>query len=173
MKYLRLIIWHILPTVTIFLVLLGIQLIPITAFGVILALFGPDETGSVSTREFVYAILLLVSNALSPSIGLFFLVPALDKSLRNKSVCLKIVLPFPFILVASLMTYVLFHIPVPEYGFTGWSVLVRHVTIILILLVAAFAPYWYILQTQRLVVWLLKRVVTTITRSREPPNPQS
>lgn len=118
MKYLRQIAWHILPTVIVFLTLLGIQFLPAAAFVVILALFSTSETGSVSTWEFVSAILVAVSNALVPSVGLFFIAPVLDRSVRNKPVWLKIVLPFPFILAVSLLVYTGLRIPVPEEGST-------------------------------------------------------
>ena len=170
MKYLRLIVWHILPTVTVFLALLGIQLIPLTAFGIIVALFGTGETGSVFTWELTCGFLLLVSRAFLPSIGLLFITLVLDRLVRHRAVWLKIVLPFPFILVTLLLVYIWFQIPVPEDELVWWSVMIDWVMSMLVLLTATLTPYWYILQTQRFVVWLLKKAVSATTRSLEPSN---
>ncbi len=170
MKYLRQIAWHIFPTAIVFLVLLGIQLLPVTFFGVALALFGTGEIGSISASELGSLILLVVFNALFPSVGRFLIALTLDTLVRSKPVWTKIVLPFLFILAAPLLAYVWFQIPVPEDEFAWWSTLIDKVMSTLVLSMAAFVLYWYILQIQRFVVWLLKKAPRAITRSSESPN---
>lgn len=156
MKHSRQIAWYILPTGTIFLVILGIQLLVGTAFAAFLFAFGTSEIGEVSTWRLVSTVLTVILYALLPSLGSLFLALIGDILVKNRPGWLKIFLPFPFILAVPIIVYVAFSIPYPEEP-TWWSILTSRGMGLLVLVLLAFIPYWYILQTQRFVVWLLKK----------------
>jgi hypothetical protein len=143
---------------------MGIQLFVVTFIVTVLILIsGGANTGEFnSIWEPIGIILIMLFNALLPCVVLFPTALSLDRLTRHRPVWLKIMLPFPFILASvflAFLLYIYFHVETPEVVHDFWLSLIDELVTLLVALVvtlALFAPYWYVLQVQRFLVRLVK-----------------
>jgi hypothetical protein len=153
LKHLRQIAWHILPTCAVFLTLVGVQLFGSATVALVFIIDDANET--ISTWQVITLIALVLFRALAVCIVLLPAGLTLDKLTRNRPVWVRLLLPIPFIVAAGFLIYGYWHIS--EGPYARWLSLVHYAVLFLIALIAVFAPYWYILQTQRAFVWSVKK----------------
>jgi hypothetical protein len=164
LKHLRQVVWHILPTLVVFLALVGVQFFGSAVIAFVFII--DDAYEAISTWEFVTLIALVLLRALAVCIVLLPAGLILDKLTRSRPVWLRLLLPIPFIVASGFLIYGYWHIP--EETYVKWFSSVYHVVIFLIALIAVFAPYWYILQALRFFVWLVKKIRVVIARAVSP-----
>ena len=164
--------WHIFPILAVFFTLMGIQLFVGYFIAFVFVMIVEDPVLFNSIWEHVGMFLIILFNALLPSIALFPIALGLDELTRNRAVWLKLVLPLPFILVSVaflMLAYILcFPIGVFEYTHTWWFSLMSAVVILLIVtlgvIFAFFVPYWYLVQIQRFLAWFVKKTIRAISK---------
>ena len=153
--------WHILPTLVVFLALVGVQLFGSAVIALVFII--DDAYEAISTGEFITLIALVLFRALVLCAALSPLGLVLDRLTRNRLVWLRILLPIPFIVASGFLIYGYWNIPEETYA-KGFSSL-DDIVVFLIALITVFAPYWYILQAQRSLIWLAKKIRIAITRA--------
>jgi hypothetical protein len=163
-RYLRQIVWHVFPSFTVFLLLVGVQLFGVAVISTVFIIDNAFEINSI--WEPIGLILTIVFQALVPCLVLFPTAVVLDRLTRNGPVWLRIVLPFPFILASAFLVYVYFHTQLSEDTYGKWLSLIEQVATLLLVLLVTFSPYWYILQVQRLLMWLFNKSRIAMISSR-------
>ena len=156
--------WHILPTCAVFLTLVGVQLFGSAVIALVFTI--DDAYKAISSWEFVTLIALVLFRALVVCIVLLPAGLMLDKLTRSRPVWLRLVLPISFIVASGFLIYGYWHIS--EGSYARWLSSVHYAVLFLIVLIAVFAPYWYILQTQRFFVFLGKKVRVAIAQADSP-----
>lgn len=168
-KYLHQITWHIFPMSVVFFILMGFHLFVIfliaTRFFMVFDAPGELDGSWVPIAGVIGGMILIsLFNAFVPSVILFLIALTLDRLTKNRPIWLKIVLPFPFILaltnlVLAFILYTYFSAGIPTYSW--WLSLINLSVILLVALLvvifALFTPYWYGLQTQRFLIWLVMK----------------
>ena len=163
LKHLRQVVWHVPPTLAVFLALVGIQLFgsAVIAFAFII----DDACESISPREYITLVALILLRALVVCVAIFPMGLSLDRLTRSRSIWLRLLPPIPLLVASGLLFYASWI--APQGPLSRW-VPSHYLMLFLIALAALFAPYWYILQAQRLSVWLLKKARSIIVQAVSP-----
>lgn len=154
MKLVSQLSWHILPASIIFLILLGLNLFAVTVFLAVGLIDNALDFKSVWEPILVGAV--TVARPLIPSVILFLLCFTFDQLTKNKSTWLAGLLPIPFIMGVILLWNNNYpYLEIHSVGNETLDWLVREAVFSLGLIIICFAPYWYFLQGERFLIWLI------------------